>query len=238
MNGRYVCMTITWHEITYDDAERLNDAFTLYHQSFPMEVRETENIFIQSLEYAVKHRPNNYRFLVGYLDEELVSLSTAHYLADVNTGFIVYLVTNSMVRSRGLGRETLRKMEEFLNQDAVTAGHKSLKAIVLETEILEMLHTEEEKEDSIKRTRFFLKNEFRKYEDVNYLQPPIHQDGVDVPLHLFIKNLSEQELKKDEVTRIVRAMYIEKYHMSNRIEKHVLNRSYRKMTIEENDLFE
>lgn len=231
-------MDIIWHEITLHDQVRLKEAMNLYNQTFPIEVRESETVFQQSLESALERKPNNYHFLVGYQGEELSAFVTAHYLAEVNTGFVVYLVTNPFVRSRGLGRETLRKMEEFLKQDAVAAGHKSLKAIVLETEILEMLHTEEEKEDSIKRTRFFLKNEFRKNEDVYYLQPPIHQDGVDVPLHLFIKNLSEQELKKDEVTRIVRAMYIEKYHMSNRIEKQVLNCSYRKMNIEENDLFE
>ncbi|MET3728348.1 GNAT superfamily N-acetyltransferase [Fictibacillus halophilus] len=230
-------MDIIWKEVTYSYQENLKEALTLYHNSFPIEVREPEAVFLQSLKNAEIHLPNQYHFLVGFQDDELISLVTAHYLADVNTGFIVYLVTNPKIRSKGLGKQSLQSIEEILQQDSIAAGYESLDAIILETETEEMVHTKIEKEDCVKRTNFFMRNGFHKVEDFLYLQPPIHDDGVDVPLHLFIKNRSRQELKKSEVKRIVKAMYVEKYHHGNGIAKEVLNRSYSKMNLENSDLF-
>ncbi|MBH0165497.1 GNAT family N-acetyltransferase [Fictibacillus sp. 7GRE50] len=230
-------MEITWKEVTFSNQENLKEALTLYHNSFPIEVREPESVFLQSLKNAEANRPNHYRFLVGYLEDELISVVTAHYLADVNAGFIVYLVTNPQIRSKGLGAKSLQKIEEVLQQDSIHAGNESLKAIVLETETQEMVHSEKEKEDCIKRTNFFMKNGFYKVEDFLYFQPPIHDDGVDVPLHLFMKQETEHEISKSEVKRIVKAMYVEKYHHGNGIAKEVLNRSYSKMNLENHNLF-
>ncbi|WP_137789344.1 GNAT family N-acetyltransferase [Bacillus sp. E(2018)] len=230
-------MEITWKEISYSNQENLKEALALYHHSFPIEVREPESVFLQSLKNAETHFPNHYHFLVGFQGDELVSLVTAHYLADVNTGFIVYLVTNPKVRSKGLGARSLERIEEVLQQDSIAAGYESLDAIVLETETVEMVHSEKEKADCVKRTNFFMRNEFYKVEDFLYLQPPIHGDGVDVPLHLFIKSLTKQQLSVNEVRRIVKAMYVEKYHYGNGIGKQVLNRSYNKMNLERSGLF-
>ncbi|MQR94568.1 GNAT family N-acetyltransferase [Fictibacillus phosphorivorans] len=230
-------MEITWKEVSYINQKNLQEALTLYHDSFPIEVREPESVFLQSLRNAETRLPNQYHFLVGFQDEMLVSLVTAHYLADVNTGFIVYLVTNPKVRSKGLGAQSLQRIEEVLQQDSIAAGYESLDAIVLETETPEMVHTEKEKDDCVKRTNFFMRNGFYKVKDFLYLQPPIHDDGVDVPLHLFIKTIGNQELPLSEVRRIVKAMYLEKYYHGNSIEKEVLNRSYNKMNVEKTSLF-
>jgi GNAT superfamily N-acetyltransferase len=230
-------MEIIWEEITNSNQEKLQEALTLYEHSFPIEVREPKSVFLQSLKNAETYLPNQYHFLVGFQGDELVSLVTAHYLADVNTGFIVYLVTNPKVRSKGVGAQSLQRMDELLQQDSIAAGYKSLDAIVLETETTEMVHSGKEKEDCVKRTNFFMKNGFHKVEDFLYLQPPIHDDGVDVPLHLFIKTLTQQELSVSEVKQIVKAMYLEKYYHGNGIAKEVLNRSYTKMSLEKSGLF-
>ncbi len=228
---------ITWREITNQHSKELKDTLSFYNHSFPIEVRETESVFLQSLRYAETQKLNNYHLIAGYLNGELISIVTAHYLADVNAGFIVYLVTNPQIRSKGLGAKSLQKIEDVLQQDSIHAGNESLKAIVLETETEEMVHSEKEKEDCVKRTNFFIKNGFYKVEDFLYFQPPIHDDGVDVPLHLFMKQRTEQEISKSEVKRIVKAMYVEKYHHGNGIAKEVLTRSYRKMNLEKHDLF-
>ncbi|MED1865981.1 GNAT family N-acetyltransferase [Fictibacillus nanhaiensis] len=217
--------------------KELKAALSFYKHSFPIEVRETESVFLQSLRYAETQKLNNYHFIAGYLNEELTSIVTAHYLADVNAGFIVYLVTNPKIRNKGLGAKSLQKIEEVLQQDSVHAGYKSLKTIVLETEIEEMVHTEKEKEDCVKRTKFFTKNGFYKVEDFLYFQPPIHDGGVDVPLHLFMKQRTKQEITNSDVKRIVKAMYVEKYYHGNGIEKGVLNTSYSKMNLEKSELF-
>ena len=97
-----------------------------------------------------------------------ISFATGNYLADVNSGFIVYIVTNPLVRSKVLDSKTLVKLEGLLNKDAVSAGNTSLKAIILETETEEMVHTEEEKEDCIKRNKFFERNYYMQYERIDY----------------------------------------------------------------------
>lgn len=130
--------------------------------------------------------------MIGFNGEQLVSFATGHYLADVNSGFIVYIATNPKVqRHRGVGSKTLLKMEELLHKDAISAGNASLKAVILETESQEMVHTETERKDCIKRNRFFERNDYKRYENIEYLQPPLHGVGNNIPLNLYIKGLQK-----------------------------------------------
>jgi GNAT superfamily N-acetyltransferase len=224
-------MTMKWDEITHDNLTHIEKVLKLYDQAFPIEVREPHNIFLKSLQYARNRMPNNFRFLIGFEGEQLVSFATGHYLADVNSGFIVYIVTNPLVRSKGLGSKTLSKLEELLNKDAISAGNTSLKAIILETETQDMVHTEEEKEDCIKRNRFFDRNDYKKYKKIVYLQPPLHDEGGEIPLNLFIKNLQKNENTKEEINEAIRAIYKEKYYLVNEIDKKILNNCLKKMKL-------
>lgn len=228
-------MAIRWGEIRYENDIHLEKVFDLFDQTFPIEVRESHNIFLKSLQYARKRKPNNYRFLIGLEDDRLVSFATGHYLSDVNSGFIVYLVTNPLERSKGLGAKTLLKLEELLNKDAILAGNTSIKAIILETEKQEMVHTEGEKEYCIKRHKFFDRNHYKLFEKIDYLQPPLLGESI-IPLHLFIKNVQTDELTKNEVSEVIRAIYKEKYYLVNEIDKNVLNSCLEKMGIDNEGL--
>lgn len=115
-------MEITWDEITKENQANLENVLTLYEKAFPIEVREPTITFSKSMQYATKSFPNHFRFLVGLERGQIVSFATAHYLAEINTGFIVYIVTNPIERSKGVGSKTLGKMEELLNEDAIAAG--------------------------------------------------------------------------------------------------------------------
>ncbi|MDQ0174974.1 GNAT family N-acetyltransferase [Bacillus chungangensis] len=229
-------MAIRWGEIRCENDIHLEKVFDLFDQTFPIEVRESHNIFLKSLQYARKRKPNNYRFLIGLEDDRLVSFATGHYLSDVNSGFIVYLVTNPLERSKGLGAKTLLKLEELLNKDAILAGNTSIKAIILETEKQEMVHTEEEKEDCIKRHKFFDRNHYKLFEKIDYLQPPLLSGESIIPLNLFIKNVQTDELTKEEVSEVIRAIYKEKYYLVNEIDKNVLNSCLEKMAIDNEGL--
>lgn len=222
-------MTIRWGEITDDYLINLENALKLYDQTFPIEVREPHEVFMQGLHYAKNSFPNNFRFLVGFEKDELVSFATAHYLAEVNSGFIVYLVTNPHVRSKGVGAKTLVKLEKLLNEDAVLAGNASLRTTILETETEEMAHSEAEKADCIKRKRFYERNGYKQYGEIAYVQPPLHDVGGSVPLNLFLKDFQKGEQTQEEIKGIIRAMYQEKYYEVNRIEKKFLNHCFIKM---------
>lgn len=230
-------MTIKWIEMTEDHLYYFEAAMKLYDQAFPIEVREPQEVFLRSLRLAKLNKPNPFHFLIGLEGDQLVSFATGHYFADVNTGFIVYIVTNPHVRSNGLGTKTLLKIEELLKKDAITAGNSSPRAMILETETQEMVHTQKEKEDCIKRNRFFLRNKYEKYDEINYLQPALHDEVEEIPLNLYIKNLHKTKLSKEEVTEIICAIYKEKYSLVNEIDKNVLNHCLKKMKIENVEYF-
>ena len=221
-------MTIRWGEITDDHLINLENALKLYDQTFPIEVREPHEVFMQGLQYAKNSFPNKFRFLVGFEKDELVSFATGHYLAEVNSGFIVYLVTNPSMRRMGVGAKTLAELESLLNEDAILAGNNSLRTIILETETEELVHSEA-KEDCIKRNRFYERNGYKQYGEIAYVQPPLHDVGGSVPLNLFLKDFQKGEQTQEEIKGIIRAMYQEKYYEVNRIEKKVLNHCFIKM---------
>ncbi|EOR21406.1 hypothetical protein A499_23407 [Niallia nealsonii AAU1] len=221
-------MTIRWEEITYDNLTNIEKVFEIYDEAFPIEVREPQDIFYQSLDYAKTRLPNGFRFLVGYEGEQLVSFATGHYFAEANIGFIVYIATNPLIRSKGLGTKTLVKIEELLNEDAISAGNVSLRATILETEKQEIVHNEAEKEDCIKRNRFFERNGYKKIDEIQYIQPPLN-NGSNVPLNLFI---NKNDVSKEEIIKYIQIIYKEKYCFVNRIDKQVLKSCLEMMGIE------
>jgi len=222
-------MTIRWEEITYDNLTNIEKVFEIYDEAFPIEVREPQDIFYQSLDYAKTRLPNGFRFLVGYEGEQLVSFATGHYFAEANIGFIVYIATNPLIRSKGLGTKTLVEIEELLNEDAISAGNVSLRATILETEKQEIVHNEAEKEDCIKRNRFFERNGYKKIDEIQYIQPPLNNGDSNVPLNLFI---NKNDVSKEEIIKYIQIIYKEKYCFVNRIDKQVLKSCLEMMGIE------
>lgn len=221
-------MNICWDEITKDNSSHLDHVFKLYDSIFPMVVREPHTVFINGLRYAQLRKPNNFRFLIGFEGEEIISFATGHYLEEVNSGFIVYIATNPHARSRGIGSKTLEKMEELMTEDAIAAGNSSVSAIILETEKENLVHTSEEKDNCKKRNEFLKRNGFKKYEGFSYLQPPLNNEDDAVPLNLFIKNLQNNE---QDIKNMIYAIYKEKYYLVNGIDPEVLNNCLKQMEI-------
>lgn len=226
---------ISWKEISNDNLFYLDQVFELYDQSFPLEVREPHDIFLQSLKYATKAYPNNFRLLVGLSGKALVSFATGHYLADVNTGFVVYIATNPLFRTNGIGTKTLLKIEEILNKDAVLAGNSSLRAMILETESPNWADTEIEREECLKRNGFFQKNGYKQYLEVEYVQPPLHNDDKSIPLNLFMKIKEKNFQNKEEVRNIIYTIYHEKYYIVNNIDNEILIRCLNEIGINRRD---
>ncbi|MDQ0973966.1 GNAT superfamily N-acetyltransferase [Neobacillus niacini] len=221
-------MNIRWDEITEDSLSHIDKVFKLYDLVFPIVVREPHTIFFNGLHYARHRKLNNFRFLIGFEGEELISFATGHYLEEVNSGFIVYIATNPHARSKGRGSKTLIKMEELITEDAIAAGNSSLNAIILETETEDPVHTKEEKDNCKKRNDFFKRNGFKKSEGISYLQPPLHTKDKAVQLNLFIKNVQKNE---QDIKKIIYAIYKEKYYLVNGIDKEVLNNCLIKMEL-------
>ncbi|EIT87236.1 hypothetical protein A374_01304 [Fictibacillus macauensis ZFHKF-1] len=208
-------MSLRWEFITEEHSPYISQVFSLYDEIFPIEVREPHHVFRNGLHgEAAKY----YYFLVGIEEDHVVSFATAHYLPDVNTGFIVYLATSPTVQQRGLGSLTLEVMENKLQEAAKKAGNHSLRALALETERAEDAHTVEERVDSDKRQRFFKKHGYKKATECAYVQPPLYPGGQPVPLYLLLKT----QHALSSVQEIVASMYRYKYETVNEIDSKVL----------------
>ncbi|MFO1445017.1 hypothetical protein KDN24_17805 [Bacillus sp. Bva_UNVM-123] len=46
-------MTIKWDEITFDNVSNLENALKIFDRAFPVEVRESHDIFLKSLTNGV-----------------------------------------------------------------------------------------------------------------------------------------------------------------------------------------
>lgn len=224
-------MTMRWEEISFEQKDLLDDVFKLYDQSLPKEVREPHDILLKGLEVGISIFPNQFHLLIGLEGCNLVSFASFHYFAEVNAGFLVYVITAPNVRSKGIGSITLRKVEEILNKDAKLAGYDSLEALVLEVERQELAHTKEEKKDCLRRNRFYERNGFKAYTEIDYIQPPLNGEKDGVPLHLYRKDFQETHWTREEAIRIIHSMYQEKYASVNEIDSEVLHACLKKMDI-------
>ncbi|MDP4084629.1 MAG: GNAT family N-acetyltransferase [Bacillota bacterium] len=218
---------VFWREITIDNLHYLEAVFPLYDLVFPPEVREPHFVFLS----AIKKKECFFHYLVGVESDEIVSFATAHYLADVNTGFIVYIATNPSFRKKGIGTETLINIEKILKVESINAGHHDLRAIVVETEKLELAQNETQKEECLKRNLFFTKNKYSFYQAISYVQPPLHNEESPISLNLFIKS-AQEGIPKEEVCNIISSIYLHKYHNINGIDMKTLINCFNMMNIQ------
>lgn len=225
-------LTLRWHDVTVIDSQLLMQAIDLYERFFRLELREPREVLTLGIVKNDALQPNAFHFLVGVEREEhdksnaprVVALSTAHYLADVNIGFIVYLLVEPACQNTGLGSQLLSEMERLITLDAKAAHASPLRGMILETERAEDAHTDDERIDCERRARFFNRNGYHVLPGVFYLQPPLQKTTAAVPLHLFAKGCSgSPAFSGDEVRRIVHAMYRDKYRRINGIDMSVLN---------------
>ena len=163
--------------------------------------------------------------------DKVVALATAHYLADINSGFIVYIVTDPGIRGKGTGKETVRKIEEILNEKAIRNGHSGLDAMLLETEREEDAVSQQEREECHKRACFFHRNGYMKQGERLYLQPPLHGEAKGVPLHLYVKYLGTRGLGSDDIQQAIFSIYKNKYLAVNRIGTAALNSCLEEMNV-------
>jgi GNAT superfamily N-acetyltransferase len=216
-------MEFQWLELTDIRTSIVEPCLALYQQTFSVDVREPEDVLLRGVTLRQAMAPNGFHFLVA-LDEQqqVAGFSTAHYLADVRFGFVVYLLVNPAIHGQGLGGKLLAQMQKRLEQDAARYG-TSLRGVILETEREEDAHNESERSDSRRRNRFFNRQGFGRLETVHYVQPPLWETTKEIPLHLYVRRLADQTmLTGAELRQIVQAMYEQKYGNVNHVDAQTL----------------
>ena len=213
-------MLLEWKEITTVEDGLLEKTLSLYHTCSPEYVREDDKVFYESIKQCKKNIPNRFHFLVGVINDKPVCFTTAHYLADINCGYIVYLAADPEERGKGLGKQTLSKIEELLINDAIIAGHPFLKGIFLETEREIDSQNEEEYRENVNRLQFFNHLGFKPIKEYQYVQPPLYNGQTPVPLYLAFKPVAGKA--ETDCEQAVKAIYYEKYHKMNKLSLSVL----------------
>ncbi|MCQ6267639.1 GNAT family N-acetyltransferase [Fictibacillus sp. WQ 8-8] len=150
-------MTIQWIQMRGQNSARMDKVLALYDRSFPLEVREPHDVFYSGFQYAQTAAPNQFCLLIGVEGDQLLSFAAGHFLAEVNTGFVVYIAADPNHRNRGMGSKTLAKMEDVFNEAAILAGKSKVSGIILETEKEEEAVTTMEEMECRKRMHFLPK---------------------------------------------------------------------------------
>ncbi|MCX7569822.1 GNAT family N-acetyltransferase [Tumebacillus sp. DT12] len=208
-----------WHELMSPASPYWEPALALYERAFPVAVREPADVFVRSWSAET-----GFHFWVGVWDGQVAAMATAHFLEDVQVGFVVYLLVNSLMQSRGIGAQTLAYVESALEEDARKAG-RALRGVVLETEREEEAHTSAERADCQRRLRFFARHGYECPAGVTYVQPPLTPERESaVPLHLLMKRFPGHWAGTErEIRDVIRSMYRNKYGKANGIAHEVLS---------------
>ncbi|UTH13782.1 GNAT family N-acetyltransferase [Macrococcus equipercicus] len=170
------------------------EAMTLYGQTFPAEIRESEEVFRRSLQLL----NDRYQFIGLTIDDQLAGFITFHVEKDYHIGFIVYLVVHPAYRGQHVASRLLAYAEERM-----TAIDCSLETIMLECE--------KDQYGVSPLESFYKKFNYVKY-PIFYMQPSL-QNNDPVPMNLFIKKIK----KSRQLFLAITQMYIAKYHDANGI---------------------
>lgn len=197
--------------VTSIDDPLFKKALEMYEDIFKAEVREDRHVFIHSLtsDYIQKH----YIFLVGLIDDTVVSLSTGHYEPTTNSAFIIYLMTHPEYRNQRVGAQTLEKIEKELHKHAQDAHGRDANMIMLESFGVEVYDDESKQEDAIMRKNFFNRHGYEIQQDFPYIQPNPQKSLPPTPIDLYIKQYLP--LQKDVIAPSIRSCYINKYIHGN-----------------------
>lgn len=171
-----------------------DEAMTLYGQTFPYEIRESEDVFLNSLRMGSER----YHFVGIKIDDRLAAFITFHIEKDHHVGFIVYLVVHPDFR----GQKLAAKLIAYAEARMLTVDGR------LETVVLEC---EKDAFGSSPLESFYNKFDYHCY-PIFYMQPGLHGDA-PVPMNLFIKQLHDSSTIFLAITQI----YIAKYNEANGI---------------------
>ncbi|MCI2803689.1 hypothetical protein [Staphylococcus pettenkoferi] len=193
------------------------EALSLYDEKLDISLYEDEQIFKQSLEN--QYTKDDYIFLVGLEEGEVVSLATAHYEATTNSSFLIYLIARNTDNHDTLMDLTLEEVKSEINKLANRVHERDVNFIMFEVP-KEPEELDDETDQIIRDRQTFLnRHGFEKQHEIPYLRPDFDGTSPGIPKDLYIKpNL---ELTKDIYGTSVKSNYILKYVFANK-----LSRSY------------
>jgi GNAT superfamily N-acetyltransferase len=175
----------TWREVQSESDPVLADWLAMYERSFPNEVRlPREVVTAQIAEAGRTPRGEDVLHVAAAMEgDAVVGGANFTYLGRSNVGLLSYIFTAPERRGRGVGGWIYRQVTTVLRADAARRG-RSLEGVLLEVE-RDDLATGPEREERVRRLRFFAGAGARVVTGVDYLQPPLHPGEEPLPMHLM-----------------------------------------------------
>ena len=207
----------------------LEDAFyqkavDFYNKQLDVDFFEDSAITKRSLQN--NKTENDYVFIVGVENEDIISLASAHYEATTNSAFLVHLLTVSNSSYEEIISQTLNEVETQLNALSNKVHSRDINFLMIEVPKYNNIL---DKQLIKRRHHILIKNEFEQQHDIDYFHPNYTFEETPIPTDLFIK--SNIELTKDIYPASVKSNYILKYVFANGISREIIYPLLEKMNL-------
>lgn len=206
-----------FHTVQSFNDDYFNKALDFYNRQLDIDFYEDSSIIKKSLQN--NKTENDYAFIVGLDDDEVISIATAHYEATTNSAFLIHLLAMDHTNHDEIISETIEEIEIQLNKLSNKVHSKDINFIM--TEVPQEINNSNHNEEKFKkRLHSLLINGFEKQSEIEYLHPNYSTETSPFEVDLFIK--SNIELTKDIYPASVKSNYILKYVFANGISRDII----------------
>lgn len=204
----------TFTSLTASDLLSDGSWWEIYNEAFPVTEREPSQVIVSSLEMEVGQA------FSARSNGETIAIATTHLLKNPPAVFLVYLATKKGLRGRGSGGELLEYTWKSGCQKLSEQGF-AVTGLVAEVDAPDESDDSKERHVRERRIAFFARH------GAELLSRPYTQPAVDgtttVPMRLIFRPAPGFERPDSTFTdALVRAIYLEKYHLANGIAKESL----------------
>ncbi len=209
---------MNFHVIQSIKDEYYDKAITFYNQQSDVNFYEDSYIIERSLKN--NKTENDYAFLVGIQDDEIISLATAHYEATTNSAFLIHLIANDTPDYEDVLINTLQEIEHQLNQLSNKVHSRDINFVMVEVPKTDHPLKDINQQVLTQRQQLLLSNGFERQSEIDYIHPNYSKIDSPFKVDLFIK--SNIELTKDIYPASVKSNYILKYVFANGISRDII----------------
>jgi hypothetical protein len=177
---------LAWRDVQSEADPTLANWLAAYERSFPIEVLLPRDVIMAQIS-EVSRAPsgeNDFHVTAAMDGEAVVGGAMFTFLGRTSVGLLSYIFTGSERRGNGIGTWLYDRVVSVLRADA-TRRNRSLRGLVSEVEREDLAALPSEREERIRRLRFFTRVGARILAGVNYLQPPLHSGEEPLPMYLM-----------------------------------------------------
>lgn len=184
---------LTWRSVQSESDPVLAKWLGMYERSFPREVLVPREVIAAQINAAARVPvEGDVLHVAAALDgDAIVGGAMFSFLSQSNLGFLSYIFSGPEARGRGVVAWVYRQLTGSLASDATVRG-RSLQGIIFEVEREDLAATPREREERIRRLRFFAKVGAGVVTGIDYLQPPLHSEEEPLPMYLMFEAAGSQ----------------------------------------------